>query len=231
MIVSSHKPNLMPWAGYWAKLAQSNVHIILGGVQFSRSDYINRVKVREQWLTIPINHQDLFGPIDRVHIANPQRVMKDAAKRIQRSYVGRQYPYAHRLSEIVLALEQSNHAYLYDLNMQLFTIIYGILGMNCVIYEDNIVPDPAKSVTENLVAHVRRYTYSLDDDITYITGTGILHYLNRLELDGLKVKIQQFPKKPPSDESILGIIAGCEHPRKTLEVMGCVWKPLKEFIV
>lgn len=60
MIVSIHQPNYLPWLGYFYKIAMSDIFIFLDDVQFTKGDYINRVKIyspqkEEQWLTIPVN--------------------------------------------------------------------------------------------------------------------------------------------------------------------------------
>lgn len=60
MIVSIHQPNYLPWLGYFYKIAISDIFIFLDDVQFTKGDYINRVKIyspqkEEQWLTVPVN--------------------------------------------------------------------------------------------------------------------------------------------------------------------------------
>lgn len=58
MIVGIHQPNYLPWLGYFAKIARSDVFVFLDDVQFSKGSYTNRVKVAsadtEAWLTVPV---------------------------------------------------------------------------------------------------------------------------------------------------------------------------------
>src|SRR4051794_36640605 len=53
-----HQPNYLPWLGFFAKLAASDVYIVLDNVQYSGGSWINRVRVRgtdpSMWLTVPI---------------------------------------------------------------------------------------------------------------------------------------------------------------------------------
>lgn len=65
MIVSIHQPNYAPWLGYFYKISQSNLFVLLDDVQFSRGGYTNRVKIMRSgkavWLTQPVKHS--FGRV------------------------------------------------------------------------------------------------------------------------------------------------------------------------
>jgi ribosomal protein S18 acetylase RimI-like enzyme len=67
--VAIHQPNYVPWLGYFAKMARSDVFVFLDDVQFSKNSYINRVQIdgsgSPRWLTVPVTYK--FGdPINRV---------------------------------------------------------------------------------------------------------------------------------------------------------------------
>lgn len=57
MHIAIHQPNYIPWAGYFRKLAQADVFVILDDAQFPKNSYVNRVNILEtgkaSWLTIP----------------------------------------------------------------------------------------------------------------------------------------------------------------------------------
>ena len=72
--VAIHQPNYLPWLGYFAKMAQADVFVLLDDVQFSKGSYTNRVQIARDgapvWLTLPVRHE--FGAaIDKVAIARP----------------------------------------------------------------------------------------------------------------------------------------------------------------
>lgn len=80
MRVAVHQPNLLPWLGFFAKVAQSDVLIVLDDVQFTKGGFTNRVRYRKRdgtvdWLTAPVTH-DYPARIDRVHF--PARGTIDA---------------------------------------------------------------------------------------------------------------------------------------------------------
>jgi len=59
--ISIHQPNYLPWFGFFAKVAASDVFVFLDDVAFSKGSYTNRVKflqeTKSRWVTIPIIHK------------------------------------------------------------------------------------------------------------------------------------------------------------------------------
>ena len=62
--LSINQPAYIPWAGYFDRIAKSDVHIILDHVQFEKNSLINRNYIASkdgpQLLTIPVLHQGEF---------------------------------------------------------------------------------------------------------------------------------------------------------------------------
>jgi hypothetical protein len=58
VIVSIHQPAYLPWLGYLARIAASDVFVFLDTVQFERGSFTNRNRIkangRLQWLTVPV---------------------------------------------------------------------------------------------------------------------------------------------------------------------------------
>ena len=57
-ILSAHQPCYLPWLGYFNKIVNSDIFVILDDVQFEKNSYINRVQIKTpqgaHWLTIPV---------------------------------------------------------------------------------------------------------------------------------------------------------------------------------
>lgn len=57
--VAIHQPNYLPWLGYFAKIARSDIFVFLDDAQFPKGSYVNRVKIAESetpaWLTVAVN--------------------------------------------------------------------------------------------------------------------------------------------------------------------------------
>ena len=64
MILSMHQPNLLPWIGYFHKMAQSDVFVLLDVVQVPRGrSYATRTKIKTpdgaKWLTMPTKRRGM----------------------------------------------------------------------------------------------------------------------------------------------------------------------------
>src|SRR5207247_3385298 len=73
VIVSINQPAYLPWLGYFDRIRQSDLHIVLDHVQFEKGSFTNRTRIRGKdgrvfWLTIPVEKDK---PI------NETRVLRD----------------------------------------------------------------------------------------------------------------------------------------------------------
>ncbi len=67
MIVSINQPAYLPWAGYFDRIACSDLHIVLDHVQFEKNSLVNRNKIRtpqgSMYLTVPVRTKGQFGEL------------------------------------------------------------------------------------------------------------------------------------------------------------------------
>ncbi|WP_102126289.1 WbqC family protein [Deinococcus planocerae] len=73
MLVTIHQPNFLPWLGFFDKMADADLLVVLDHVGFEKGGYQNRVRVKgpsgEQWLTAPVNTAGRCGaPIHEVEL-------------------------------------------------------------------------------------------------------------------------------------------------------------------
>ena len=73
MIVAINQPNYFPWLGYFKKILEADIFILLDDAQFSKGSYTNRVRIGKsssvRWLTLPVTYK--FGqPINKVRVAS-----------------------------------------------------------------------------------------------------------------------------------------------------------------
>ena len=59
IIYSCHQPNFFPWIGYFHKIMNSDIFVILDEVQYTKNSVANRNKIKsaqgEQFITVPIS--------------------------------------------------------------------------------------------------------------------------------------------------------------------------------
>lgn len=65
MIVAIHQPNYFPWLGFFDKMRQADVFVLLDTVPYTKGGYQNRIQVKGangvQWLTIPVLSKGRLG--------------------------------------------------------------------------------------------------------------------------------------------------------------------------
>ncbi len=61
MIIAIHQPQFMPWLGYFDKMAQVDVFVLLDNVQYKKNEFQNRNRIKTptgpQWLTVPVSYR------------------------------------------------------------------------------------------------------------------------------------------------------------------------------
>ncbi len=76
MIVSINQPAYLPWLGYFHRIAESDLHVVLDHVQFEKNSFVNRNKMRTAkdwtWLSVPVKTKGRFGDlsIEKLEIDN-----------------------------------------------------------------------------------------------------------------------------------------------------------------
>ena len=89
MIVSIHQPNFLPWAGYFYKVAESDVFVFLDTVQYSKNSLINRNRIKTPqgplWLTVPVSYRHPQS-IREVEINNAADWRKKHLKTLEMNY-------------------------------------------------------------------------------------------------------------------------------------------------
>jgi hypothetical protein len=97
MIVSIHQPAYLPWMGYLARIAASDIFIYLDTVQFEKNSFTNRNRVKTAngpiWLTVPVQQQGHIGKPMTELLVDPRQVLRASSLPVEGSK-----------SELVLAL-------------------------------------------------------------------------------------------------------------------------------
>lgn len=132
MIASMHQTEHLPWLGFFDKMRQCDVLVLLDTVQFARRDFQNRNRIKGAngpiWLTVPVASKGNFEQlIEDVEIVNAQDWRRKSWSAIQHSY--RNAPCFADQRPFFESLYQRDWTRLVDLNVAVIRHLAGQLGI------------------------------------------------------------------------------------------------------
>lgn len=190
MIVSIHQPNYLPWIGYFYKICMADVFIFLNDVQFTKGDYINRVKIyspqnQEQWLTIPISVK-MHTKIDNVMIDNQWQLSH--LKTIKQVYCKCKY-FESIFNDIESILFKERQS-LSSLNIALIKYILNQFNINTKLYLSSELCSQELSSDDRLIELTKNV-----NGTQYLSGSGGFKYqsidkfkINKIDVLSYKIK-------------------------------------------
>lgn len=192
MIAAGHQPNYLPWLGFFDKMFQCDVFIILDDVQYEKQGFTNRNKVKTfqgiKWLTVPVKHVGHPLAVNEVQISNASE--PDWAKRhwltLKQNYC--KAPFWEKYAVFFEDIYKKNWTKLFDLNMCLIRGIMRFLNIHTPLVLSSSLGVYAKK-SEGALARCK----AVGAD-TLFSGTGAKAYLNLEEFkrEGIKVVFQDF---------------------------------------
>jgi len=132
MIVTINQPRYLPWLGYFHRIAVSDLFIYLDSVQYARSDWENRNRIKTgqgpKWLTVPVKAEH-GTMIPEVTIDNDQPWQTKHWKTIFQSYS--KAPFFPRYEAALSSIyRDGTWSRLIDLNLESTQTLCGLLGLN-----------------------------------------------------------------------------------------------------
>lgn len=169
MIVGIHQPNYIPWIGYFYKILNSDVFVILDDVQYIKNSFINRNKIKtpqgDCWLTVPVCYKGNFGSnINEVKINNELKWNDRHLKTISMNYSKAKY--FNKYYEDIYNIIKSEYTYIDQLNINLITYFCKQLKIHT-----KIVKSSELNVNGNSTERLINICKTLKAD-TYLSGKG-----------------------------------------------------------
>lgn len=138
-----HQPNFLPWLKLLAKVAASDVYVAYDSVQFTRSEFHarQRVKARDSrtaWLTVPVVHTGRREILSEVAICEDEDWRSAHLATLRRHYRS-----AAHFAEVVTLVEDvyaRRHSRLVDLNVDLIAAMCAYLGADVRIVRATTLP-------------------------------------------------------------------------------------------
>jgi WbqC-like protein family len=188
--VAIHQPHYLPWLGYLAKWAASDVFVFLDTVQYTKNGWQNRNRIKTanglQWLTVPV-HASLGMGIDEVTVAGTQPWQARHRRAIEHAYTGAPHLVRHR--EALDRFYVQPWQRLMPLAVASAEWLARTIGVTAPVrLASSLGPIPDEP-TERLIAIC--HTVGAD---TYLAGRDGATYMNlaRFEAEGIRVLYQAY---------------------------------------
>ena len=204
MILAMHQPNLLPWIGYFHKMAQSDVFVLLDAVQVPRGrSYATRTKIKTpdgaKWLTMPVSRRGMSAyneqplmPIDRW--------MTSFWETIRHNYARAKY-WNYRGFEGVFRFAATTHYDLATFNTDFILWAREVLEIETEIMRQSEMPGrPSKALAPVYYCNYCNCdTFRYD---TYLSGNGARNYNNSTVFDTFNIKLVYQEFKCPSYQQL-----------------------------
>jgi hypothetical protein len=188
--LAAHQPQYLPWSGYFDKLAQADLFVLLDTVQFKKNEWQNRNRIRTdrgwQWLTVPVHHR--FPMTLRQVTLDESGVWRRKHREALRTHYARA-PHRDAILPAIEALLDADHPNLAELNAQTVRVLAGLLGIRTPILLASTLDGLPEGADERLIALCHRFGCR-----RYIAGAGGHAYmdLDAWKRAGVRVVFQEF---------------------------------------
>ena len=187
MKLAIHQPNFLPWAGYFHKMASVDVFLLLDTVQYVKSEYDNRCKIKtadgEQWLTVPVTTPKINTLSRDVKISKNVDWKKLHKKTITYNYS--KSPFFEKYESMLTDTYDENSESLLELNIVFIYNIKNLLGIETRLLLASELPETELKGTELLL----NYCEELNAD-SYLSGSGGKRYLNEEGFKEMKIGLE-----------------------------------------
>lgn len=223
-IAAIHQPQYLPYLGFFHKLSQADIYVVMDNVEFLRRGLQHRNKIKtgqgEQWLTVPVMQQQK-QLINEVKINAEFPWARKHWGTLRTNYAPAPYfdVYADDLQAILFQDWES----LCELNMAFLTWIMGILEINIPVVRLSDFPVGGQK-SELLIGACQAVKAD-----TYLSGIGGKEYmdLDLFEAADIQVLWQEFT---PPTYSQLFAAAGFIPNLSILDVLFCCGPDTRQFL-
>jgi hypothetical protein len=152
------QPSYLPWLGYLAQMARSDVFVLYDDVQYDKHSWRNRNRIKtpqgEQWLTVPVRHRGQNWPTSReIRIDGQQDWARKHLQALRQNYA--RAPYFKDYAGLFESLLARRWDFLIDLNVAALSALADALGLRRDVRFSSELAVPGRG-TERLVDICRR---------------------------------------------------------------------------
>jgi hypothetical protein len=189
MKVAIHQPQYLPWLGFFDKMDQSDIFVLLDDVQYKKNEWQNRNKIRNaegwQWLTVPVLY-DFGQKINEVKIDNRRDWREKHMKSLELNYS--KAPYFKDYSSFFREVFEKEWEHLAELSIYFISGLKDLLGI-----ETKIIKSSRLNITTEKTDRLVDLCKKLEADV-YLSGAGGSDYLDESAFaqSGIKLEYQKY---------------------------------------
>ena len=192
MIVSIHQPEHLPWLGFFDKLRQADVFVLLDTTQYAKDDFQNRNRIKTangpSWLTVPVYKKGKSEQlILEAEISYDSKWQNKSWQLILQSYKNSPYFSEHR--SFFEDIYKTKVIKLVDLNIKIIKYVVQQLGIR-----SKIVTASELKIFEKGSTTVNLKICEILNAETYLSGKMGKQYLDiqQFEERGISIEYQDF---------------------------------------
>ena len=202
--IAMHQPDLLPYSGFFHKMALADVFEIGIYYQYSKSGYQRRVMMRDQWASVPVIGSPNRDPIKDVLI-DPEKVRKILRDTIRGRYAGARY-WKLRGDELLAMIGRSHTNKLWEFNLELILGVRDMLGITTPVS----IGSPLKGAkSEAVVNGLLQY----GEGVHHLSGPGARVYMDENnEFTDAGITFEFTRHAPVTGDSIVSVLMDHKDP-------------------
>ncbi len=187
--ITIHQPEFLPWLGFFDKISQADLYVILDNVQFEKNYFQNRNKIRISsgwtYISAPIEKNTLTKNIYEVKIAKLNKWKIKAKKTIIQNYQNSKY--FKDYSNVFFDIFEKDYDFIIDFNIEMIKFLFKTVGIKTPMIRASEISDENLHST-NLIVDICKNTNA---DI-YLSGPSGRDYLELEKFGKIKVEFHSF---------------------------------------
>ncbi|WP_432558158.1 WbqC family protein [Granulicoccus sp. GXG6511] len=204
MRVAVHQPDLLPYSGFWFKMAQSDKFVLAVHDQFQKHGYQRRVKMRDSWVSHQLVGKPSLVPISAVEVQPGWQDRLISA--IRGRYVGAKH-WKSRGEQLLEAIASCAGESLVDVNVSLIEVVRPLLDITTPL----VITEPPKEKGRERVIE----QCVMVGATSYLSGTGAVAYMgddaeDRFAAAGLALEWSDH--KMSTGDSIVSVLLDSDDP-------------------
>lgn len=212
LIYSAHQPDLLPYSGFWYKMAHADVFDLKIWDQFVNRGYQRRVNMRDRWATIPLEPGSSYDSIfvKRVKPEAAQSLAETILIRYGTKANGRAvfWDYEDRGQRVLDEVMSIKTDMLWEFNVRLILFMRDLLGIKTALSFGQPVQEGLRG-SAGLISAMKIFPPPL----TYLSGTGARVYMGDCqEFTDENIPVIFSNHQHTTGDSILSVLFDYEDP-------------------